>query len=375
MKIILVGSAFPFRGGLASFNERLIRELKSRGHDASIVTFTVQYPNFLFPGKTQFSSSPAPTDISIERKVNSVYPLNWISVGNEIRKQKPDLVIFKYWLPFMGPCFGTIARRVKKNKHTKILTILDNVIPHEKRFGDKPFTKYFLKSSDLFVAMSKSVMDDLRIFEKEKPCELNPHPVFDNFGKAISKTEAKKLLGLDENTNYLLFFGFIRDYKGLDWMLEAFADERLKNLPVKLLVAGEFYKDRTMYDELVSKLNLQDRVVLKTDFIADEEVYKYFSAADLVVQPYKHATQSGVTQIAYNFNKPMLVTNVGGLGELVPDGKVGYVVEPNPNAIANALVDFYQNKKENLFLANMEEEKKRFSWGAMAEKIEGLVKE
>jgi len=374
-KIILIGSAHPYRGGLAAYNERLAEALQEAGHEVTIYTFTLQYPNFLFPGKTQFTTEAASAKITIKRKVNSINPLNWIIVGNEIKRLKPDILLIKYWLPFMGPCFGTIARLAKKNRHTKVISILDNVVPHEKRVGDVAFTKYYIGSSDAFIGMSQTVLDDLKLFDNKKPSAFNPHPLFDNFGKPVPKEQAKQLLGLDAGTNYMLFFGFIRDYKGLDLLLEAFADERLQKLKLKLIIAGEFYSDKKKYDDLIDNYNLKDRLVLKTDFIPDSEVYKYFCAADIVVQPYKHATQSGVTQIAYQFNKPMIVTNVGGLAEIVPDGKAGYVVEPSPTAIANAIFDFYSANKENLFIDGIKQIRPRFEWGAMVNTIEKLASE
>ena len=371
-KIILIGSAHPYRGGLAAYNERLAEALQEAGHEVTIYTFTLQYPNFLFPGKTQFTTEAASAKITIKRKVNSINPLNWIIVGNEIKRLKPDILLIKYWLPFMGPCFGTIARLAKKNRHTKVISILDNVVPHEKRVGDVAFTKYYIGSSDAFIGMSQTVLDDLKLFDNKKPSAFNPHPLFDNFDKPVPKEQAKQLLGLDAGTNYMLFFGFIRDYKGLDLLLEAFADERLQKIKLKLIIAGEFYSDKKKYDDLIDNYNLKDRLVLKTDFIPDSEVFKYFCAADIVVQPYKHATQSGVTQIAYQFNKPMIVTNVGGLAEIVPDGKAGYVVEPSPTAIANAIFDFYSANKENFFIDGIKQIRPRFEWGAMVRTIEKL---
>lgn len=368
-KIILIGSAHPFRGGLASYNERLALEFLNLGYQIEVWTFTIQYPSFLFPGKTQYSSMPAPENIVIKRKVNSINPFNWIKTGREIKKQKPDILLYKFWLPFMGPCFGTIARIAKSNKYTKVVCILDNIIPHEKRIGDIPFTRYFTKAIDAFIAMSQSVMDDLNFFDSKKPRLLSPHPLFDNFGKAISKNEACEKLGIDVQTNYLLFFGFIREYKGLDLLLEAFNDQYFKQQNIKLIIAGEFYCVEKPYLELIEKFGLKEQVILKTDFIPDNEVVNYFCAADMVVQPYKHATQSGVTQIAYHFEKPMLVTNVGGLPELVPHEKAGYVVEPSANEIRKALIDFYQNKKSEVLIAGVKEEKKRFAWNIMAEKV------
>ena len=367
MKIVLLGTAWPYRGGLASFNERLIQEFKKEGNDAEIITFNLQYPGILFPGKTQYSSSPQPVDLKITRKVNSVNPLNWISVGNQIKKMNPDILIIKYWMPFMAPCFGTIAGRVKKNNHTKVICIADNIVPHERKFYDAAFTKYFIRQMDAFVVMSESVLKDLAQFNRNKLRASNPHPLFDNFGNAVSKEQACEKLNLDPAKKYFLFFGFVRDYKGLDLLIEAFADPRLKNYD--LIVAGEYYTDEKKYLKQIEDLHLQNRIHQFKHFIADEDVKYYFCAADLVVQPYKHATQSGVTQIAFHFEIPMLVTHVGGLGEMVPDGKAGYVVEPDVQSIANALADFASADKRNFFIQNIKEEKKRFGWDRMVNTI------
>ena len=368
-KIIILGTAHPFRGGLASYNERLALQFQREGHEVEIFTFTTQYPNFLFPGKSQFSEEPAPKEIKITRKVSSVNPFNWLKVGNEIKKLKPDLLIFKFWLPFMGPCFGAIARRVKKNNHTRIITILDNVIPHEHRFGDSAFTKYFLKPIDAFITMSKSVADDLKKFDSVKPRDFNPHPLFDNFGAILEKEKAKELLGLDPQTNYILFFGIIRDYKGLDLLLEAFAKMNKVNKKIKLLVAGEYYSNEEKYKNLIKELKLENDVIVVNQFIKDSEVGRYFCACDIVAQPYKNATQSGVTQIAYHFETPILVTNVGGLPEMVPDKKVGYVVEKDPYEIAIALEDFYLYKKGEDFKINLRREKEKYSWDKLTAKV------
>ena len=373
MKIIILGTAYPYRGGLSAFNERMAREYQRMGHEVEIYTFTLQYPGFLFPGKTQYSDEPAPEDLRIYRKVNSCNPFNWIMVGNEIRRKKPDLMITKFWLPFMGPCFGTIARRVRKNRHTKLISILDNVIPHEHRIGDKLFARYFIRPTDGFVAMSKSVLQDLSLFDTQKPRRFCPHPLYDHYGELLPKAEAQKLLGLDSGCRYVLFFGFIRAYKGLDLLLEAFADSRLKDLNVKLIVAGEFYGDPQPYLEQIKRLGIGERVVLATDFIPDHCVNRYFGACDIVAQPYKSATQSGVTQIAFHFEKPMLVTDVGGLAEIVPHGKIGYVVAPDAHEIADALVSYFENQCEEAFTQGVREEKRKYAWSSMTEAIEGLM--
>ncbi len=368
-KIKLIGTAHPFRGGLAAFNERMAKEFADAGNRVDIETFTVQYPNILFPGKTQFADWEKPKDLTITRSVNSVNPFNWFKTGRRIKKEKPDFVIVKYWIPFIAPSLGTIARIIRKNKHTKVICVADNIIPHEKRIGDKMLTTYFMNSIDGIVPMSKSVENDIYKFRKDIPVKLHPHPLFDNFGEILERNSALKNIGLDPQFRYILFFGFIRDYKGLDWLLEAFADSRLRKFPVKLIVAGEFYSDPKPYHNLIDKLNLSEHIILKTDFIADDEVKNYFCAADLVAQPYKSATQSGVTQIGYHFNKPMLVTNVGGLSEIIPDGKIGYVIQPNPKSIANALVDFFENERKEQFVKNIKKEKQKFSWSGMISTI------
>jgi len=363
--IKIIGPAYPYRGGIATTNERLAQEFMSMGFDADIETFTLQYPSILFPGKTQYNLKAAPEKLTIKRSISSIDPLNWLRVGRRIRKEKPDLVIIRYWLPFMGPCLGTIAGLIRKNGHTKVICLADNIIPHEQRAGDRLLTNYFIQRIDGLIAMSKSVLIDANSFNRNLQVGYCPHPIFDNYGERLSFDIAKHKLNLDIHTRYLLFFGFIRDYKGLDLLLNAFADTRLRKFPVKLLIAGEYYSSPEPYLELIKNNHLEDLIELRTEFIADEEVNLYFSAADMVVQPYKSATQSGVTQIGYHFNKPMLVTNVGGLSEIIPDGKIGYVVEPESNKIADALVDFFQNERIAEFEANIVDEKKNFSWENM----------
>lgn len=367
-KVIIIGPAWPLRGGLASFDERLARQFTSDGYDTTIYTFSLQYPGFLFPGTTQYSTDPAPEGIDIRVKINSVNPLNWLSVGRELKKLAPDLVVVRFWIPFMGPCLGTILRVVKKNRVTKVVCIADNVIPHEHRPGDKPFTRYFLKEVDGFVTMSGKVKKDLALFTKQKTLQV-VHPLYDNFGDAVSKAEARAYLQLDADEKIILFFGFIRKYKGLDLLLEAMSDRRIRDSGIRLLIAGEFYENRKEYDELISNLDIKDQLILRTDFIPDSGIRYYMSAADFVIQPYRNATQSGVTPLAYHFEKPMLVTNVGGLPDLVPDGKVGVVAEPDPAAIASGILRLY-DMGEAHFLPFLQEEKKKYSWSLLREAIE-----
>jgi len=373
-RILIVGPAYPLRGGLATYNERLAAVLKEAGHECDILSFSLQYPKLLFPGKTQLSSDSAPNNITIHAEINSINPLNWISVGLKYKKAKYDIVVFRYWMSFMAPAFGTIARLIKSNGHTKILAITDNVIPHERKFFDAAFTNYFLPVCDGFLTMSESVKQDLINLKLTQPIAYVPHPMYDTFGTAIGKNEGKQLLGLDGATNYLLFFGFIRKYKGLGLLLNAFADERLKTLNLKLIVAGEFYEDKNPYLEQIEKLGLKDRVIVCDDFIPNNQVSTYFCASDVVVQPYLNATQSGVTQIAYYYNKPMIVTNVGGLAELVPNNKVGFVCNVSEQEIADAIYNFYTQQKELAFTNAAEQEKQRFTWQNLCNQLLNLAK-
>ncbi|GAB2964685.1 glycosyltransferase family 4 protein [Hymenobacter coalescens] len=374
MRVVIIGPAYPLRGGLATYNERLARAFRETGDEVRIVTFSLQYPEFLFPGTTQYSTDPRPTDLDIEVSINSVNPLSWWQVGRRLRRERPDLVIFRFWLPFMGPALGTIARLVRGNRHTRLVTITDNAIPHEPRPGDRPLTRYFLPQNHGFVTMSRAVLADLRRLGLKQPARYQPHPLYDNFGPIVPKAEALRRLGLDPQYRYLLFFGFIRAYKGLDTLLTAFADERLRGLPVKLIVAGEFYEDAAPYEALIRKHHLESRLVRATEFIPNGQVAHYFCAADLVVQPYKDATQSGVSQIAYHFERPMLVTDVGGLAELIPNGEVGYVVPPTPQALADALVDFCTHPgKEATFEAGTRHYKQQFSWNEMVKALKAVA--
>ena len=374
MRIVIVGTAYPYRGGIAAFTDRLATEFVSEGAEVEVFTFKLQYPSFLFPGKTQYSDAKAPETVSISRKVNSVNPLNWVKVGKEIMKMNPDIVVFTYWMSFFAPCFSRIAKIVKRNRHTRCIGLVHNMIPHEPSILDKMFAPCFIKSMDGFVALSKAVLADVeRLDGEHKPKCFVPHPLYDHFGEIVDREEAIGRLKLDANCRYMLFFGLVRAYKGLDLLIEAFADARLRKYPVKLVVAGEFYDAPKPYLEQIEKLGLQDFVIIENKYVSDADVKWYFNAADIVVQPYRSATQSGVTQIAYHFEKPMLVTDVGGLGEIIPNGKVGYVVEPKPLSIADALVDFYENNRYPAFVEGARDEKKKYAWSKMTAAINTLL--
>ena len=361
LKIFIIGPAFPLRGGPAQFNENLCLELNKEGHDAQIISYKLQYPNFLFPGSSQFEKSgSAPLGIKIHTILNTINPFNWLMVARFIRKQKPDFILFRYWLPFFGPCLGTIGKLVKS--HTKVLALTDNIIPHEKRIGDHVFTKYFVKNCDGFIAMSKVVLNDLSIFTQNLNKAYSPHPMYENYGDLISIDLARKKLNLNPHDKIILFFGLIRHYKGLDILLEALAAPEIKNQGVKLLIAGEFYDDKNFYLQLIKKLKLQDHVIVHDKFIPNDEVRDYFCASNLVAQTYRNATNSGVTMVGYFYEKPMLVTNVGGLSEIVPNEVCGYVVENNCALISEKVVDFFANNRENEFVKNVKIEKKKYEW-------------
>lgn len=374
MKIFIIGSAYPLRGGIAVFVERMAEVLMDLGHDVTIYSFSLQYPNFLFPGKTQYSDEAKNPRLNIRSKINSVNPINWLRVGDEIKKSKPDLVLVKFWLPFFGPSLGTIFSQIRKNDHTKIISILDNVIPHEKRFGDIAFTKYFLKRIDAGLTMSKSVLEDLRSLGSNIPAAYTPHPMYDNYLPPISREEALRHLKLDPHKKYVLFFGFIRKYKGLDLLLQAFADERIKNSNIELIIAGEYYEDSKPYKAVIEENNLHDTVHLFDDFIPNADVHYYFSACDIVAQPYRSATQSGISQIAYYYSKPMLVTDVGGLPEIVKDEKTGWIVPVDSTEIATGILKAFHDNQYKTFHDSILEERKRFEWSYFIEVIMDLYR-
>lgn len=373
MKIVIVGPAHPYRGGIAKFNETLALRMMAKGDIVSVVNFTLQYPSMLFPGKTQYTDA-MPPKIENHRVLNTVNPFSWCGVAKKIIKMQPDIVLFRYWMPFFAPSMGTIAKKIKK-KGIKTIALTDNIVPHEKHFFDKPCTNYFLNQIDKVVYMSDQVGRDLDNLKYKGSKVFSPHPIYDTYGEGVTKSEACAVLELDPNVKYALFFGFIREYKGLDLLLKAWREISFEIKgeaceKVKLVIAGEFYEDREKYIELIKELGIEDEIILRDNYIAEDEIKYYFSAADLVVQPYKTATQSGITQIAYSFGVPMIVTNVGGLGEIVPDGKVGFVVESNASALAMAIERFFEQNLYDKFHANIQTEKERFSWKTMIDAIE-----
>ena len=367
-KIFIIGPAYPLRGGLATFDELFCKAFNEQGHNCEIISYSLQYPNFLFPGSTQFDTSGnAPKNIKIHTLINSVNPLSWIKTANFIKKQKPDFIVFRFWIPFMGPALGSIARMVRKSG-VKVLAITDNVIPHETRPGDVAFAKYFIKACDGFVTMSKAVMKDLEKFTSTSHKKYLLHPLYTSFGEKLNKADARRALDLPVDKQLILFFGLIRNYKGLDMLLDAM-NELKSNKNINLVIAGEFYEDKQPYLDLIKKYGIEDQVILHGKFIANEDVKLYFSAADLVTLPYRSATQSGVTQVSFHFEVPTLVTNVGGLGEIIPDKVAGYVVEPNGKAIAEGIKDYFENNRMSSFTEGMKKEKQKYDWKIFVDEV------
>lgn len=375
-KVIILGSAYPLRaGGLATFNERLAQEFLDQGHEVIVYTFSLEYPSALFPGKTQYAIRPAPKDLDIRVKVNSINPINWCRIGYELKREKADLLVVRYWMPFMALCLGTIASIARKNKKTRVITLVDTLFTGKKGFWNKLVTKYYIRRSDGFITLSKSVLQELKSFDKNnKPKVYSPHPLYDNFGEIIETEKALRLLKLSSDYKYILFFGFIEDYKGLDILLEAMSDPILDDLPIKLIVAGEFTKGDEKYLRIIREKSLASKIVLHTKFIPNEMVSAYFCASDLVVQPYKKASQSGVTQIAYHFNVPMVVTNVGALPDTVPHMVSGIVVDPESKNVAKAIHRFFTKNLSDQLVKGIEKQKKRFSWNNLTDCIFSLAK-
>lgn len=382
MKIVIIGTAYPMRGGIAQYISILYKYL-SVENDVKVYSFKRQYPEFLFPGKTQFETGEPAFKIPDDRNiisVDSVNPFNWFFTAFKIRKEKPDLLIYKYWIPFFAPCYFTISFIVKMFTNTKVLFVCDNVIPHEKRFGDRFLTRLVFSMVNYFIVQSKTVEKDLVVFNKKnKPYKLSPHPLYNIFGEKLGKEDARKYI--EDNYNFkfdtdkvILFFGFIRKYKGLMYVIEAMP-EILKNNNVKLLIAGEFYDDGQPYIDKIKELGLEKNIILLSDFMPDDKVRYFFSSCDTLVLPYTNATQSGIVQIAYFYDKPAVVTDVGGLSEVVIKDKTGIIINPGDvNAIAEAVNRFYNENLEVKLSENVKTEKLKYSWEVFVGNIMSMAK-
>ena len=380
MRILFVGTAFPLRGGIAHYVSLLYKTLKQRGHWVHIISFYRQYPKILFPGKTQEEVGETAIPLQSDAVIDSVNPKSWYDAGKLAATYQPDLLIFKFWLPFFAPAYGVISRVAKRitrknGKECKVLFIADNVIPHEKRPGDRIFTNFAFKVVDFFVVQSDSVEKDLLSLKPDAKYVKLQHPVYEIFGERVDRNEARRSLNIPTDVPTILFFGYIRKYKGLDLLLQAMPAMIARYPEIRLIVAGEYYSNEAEIKALIEQLRIPEKnLVLATDYIANEEVAKYFSAANAVVLPYRSATQSGIVQIAYNFDAPVIATPVGGLPEIVIDGKSGLITKDSePASIAEKVIEFFDRDLEDSFTQGVIEEKKKYSWDTFVEGIEKLM--
>jgi glycosyltransferase involved in cell wall biosynthesis len=366
VKIAFLSPFYPFRGGIAQFSDSLYLEL-AKENDVKAFTFTRQYPKILFPGKTQYvSKSDTNRNITAERTLDSVNPFSYYKTAKEIIAFKPDVVLMSYWMPFFAPALGKIAGILRKNG-IKVIAILHNVIAHEKRLGDEALTKYFFNRCDGFVILNKASEKDLLGLKPDARYIIHPHPLYDHYGDKISAIEARAKLNIPLDKKVILFFGFIRKYKGLDILIEAMKDLDDEYL---LLIAGEVYGDFKKYDEQIDKLNIRNKINLQIKYIPETEIPLYFSASDVCVLPYRTATQSGIVGISYHFELPVIVTNTGGLAEMVEENKTGLIVEQaNPQNITSALKRYFNERLKEKFIPNIKEYKSHHSWKAFADSI------
>jgi glycosyltransferase involved in cell wall biosynthesis len=374
MKIVMIGTAYPMRGGIAQFNAILAKALAER-HEVEFLSFRRQYPGLLFPGKTQFVT---PEDEATAVRVNatpmldSIDPFSWWRTARHAARGAPNLVLLKYWLPFLAPCLGSVTRWIKRRADARIIYVCDNVIPHERTLLDLPLTRYALAAGDAFVVMSTAVRDDLLRVRPDARWRLVHHPIYDVFGPRIAKPVARAALALPAGP-LALFFGYVRPYKGLDLLLRALPIIR-RRIPLRVVVAGEFYEGEARYRRLADELGVADAVRFDADYIAQDRVATYFSASDLVVLPYRTATQSGIIQVAYHLDTPVICTDVGGLGEIVHEGRTGLLVPPDDvEALAAAVVRYYDEQLEEPLRAGVAEAKQDFSWAPLVAAIEELA--
>ena len=368
MKIILVGPFPPYRGGISMFNYSLAEELEKE-HEVHRVSFSLQYPKLLFPGKTQFFDFKGKPS---NKLINSINPLSWIKTANYIKKLSPDLIVFQYWMPFFAPAFNSIAKRIKKECDAKIVVNCNNIKSHEPKPGDNVLTKAFFNNCDAFMVMSSIVEKDLKSLITKPKYAKSPHPIYEIFGDIVSKQTARNDLKLG-NEKIILNFGLIRDYKGLDILIKAAKTIKSKIKNFKILVVGECYGDEEKYLMLAKKHNVEDVFDFRFQFIPNEKVNHYFCASDFVVLPYRSATQSGIVPIAYNFNKPVIVSNVGGLPEVVKIGKSGFVCEPTSKDLSKTIINLLDNdlSSYNEFISNY---KTTFSWSSFTKNMLELIK-
>ena len=378
-KKIIIGPGYPLRGGISESNQALYNAFKHNMEDINIVSYSLQYPKILFPGTKQFMENFDQDVEGVNHLINTLNPFSWFKTARYITKATPKYVIVRYWHPYFALCLSVICKLLRRQS-IFIIAWIDNIHPHEPMPFQKLLTSFFLDSCDAFFVMSNSVKKDLLSYvsvSNKKLC-IAPHPVYNVFGNMVNKKEARKMIGLPSsasNKRYILFFGLIRKYKGLDLLLDAMANKKVQQLNINLIIAGEFYDSKEKYLKKINHLRLKKSIFLIDSYIPNQDVANYFCAADLIVQPYLSATQSGVSMIAYNFNKPIILTDVGGLSEYVEHQKDGYLVEVNADEISDALVDFYQNKREASFVEAVKHKRINYTWSNFAEKFNKLYDE
>ena len=366
MKIAILSCFYPYRGGISQFNACLYGEL-SKEHIVKAFNFKRQYPEFLFPGKTQFVT-PDDEAVPVESTslLDTANPFSYISTYREIRDWEPDVLIVRYWMSYFAPSLGYITRKMKK--HCKVISILDNVIPHEPHFFDSPLTRYFLKGSTGSVTLCEAVSKDLLALKPDARFAVIQHPLYSHFGAKLSREEAERRLGLQSGKKNILFFGLIRTYKGLDILLEAFG---MLSEEYQLIIAGEPYGSFDKYQQIIDNLPNKDKIYTNLKYIKDSEVTDYFSAADLAVLPYRSATQSGISSVSYHFEVPMIVTNVGGLKETIGDRGTGIVSDRGtPEAIYQEIIRYFSDPQiKERCIECIRSEKERLSWKTFAHKL------
>jgi glycosyltransferase involved in cell wall biosynthesis len=374
-EVVIVGPAHPLRGGIAQFNEVFCQRLLQAGVSAAVVSYYRQYPQLLFPGKTQYTDGPPPADVRVYPWLSSTSPISWRRAAHRIAAMAPEVVVLRYWLPFMAPALGTVAG-ILRRWGIKVIALVDNVLPHEPRPLDKVLTRWFLRRCSAFVVLSQNVASQLALLAPGKPVHVHAHPIYEHFGEPLPMADARRSLGLPEAGPVVLFFGFVRAYKGLDLLIDAVSIcRKAHHLPMHLVVAGEFYGDERPYREQIARLGLSDAITLHNRYIPENAVRLYFSAANLVAQTYRSATQSGVTQIAYHFGTPMLVTDVGALPEMVEHDVAGLVCTPHPDAIAAQLVRYFNRGLEATLRRGVEQARGRYSWEHFTETFLTFVRQ
>jgi len=375
MKLVLIGPAYPYRGGIANFVAQTYFHLRERGHTVHIVNFTRQYPDFLFPGKTQYETDSHFSDVPSVRVIDSVWPPSWVQAARVVRRFQPDAVVYNHWMPFFAIAYGKIAVFLRLKKPPIQICLCHNVTPHEKRPGDRLLNKFFLRQMTGYIVLSEAVKQDLQALLPSARIRKVLHPVGETFGGTCPREQARQKLGLPQNKAVLLFFGYVRRYKGLDILLEAFARLIRENQPVHLLIVGEFYEPKRAFEAFIQEKGLTDFVTLVDEFVPNAEVGLYFSAADAVVMPYRSATQSGIIPIAYQFERPVITTNVGGLPDFVEEGRTGFLVPPeNQEALAEGIQLFLEKRNTIPFAENIRRFRRKFSWENVVAAIESFGK-